>query len=399
MGVLGAEAKRIGLAALCALILAASLSTLVQAAPQAGQAKRAEGLVAIGASALTYAKSLVSAANATIAVSPGLRGVLNASLALTQQAEALIDEAKKRLQAGEEAEAVSYALQAMGKLREGLRLMAAVRGEAREAQEKAQGLLVAANRTLERIEQLEDKYRVDLSEARRLLEKIPGLIERGDVSEAARILAEANQLVAQVFSELKSRAEGRVAERVVAFVEKLSKVQDRLSKEVERVGLNASNFFEAAGLVDFAQLKETLAEVARGMEPRDVKRLIDELKEARKRLREVEVAISKITPRLEEAPPHVNIADLLDNLTSWSGRAVIVVGKMLQSPPRGLPGPRGAPPSGSWIVADGTGWIYVVSSEVFLGPRAALHEGATVKVLGVLTAKDEAAPYIEATVV
>ncbi|MEM4699742.1 MAG: hypothetical protein QXT74_02170 [Candidatus Nezhaarchaeales archaeon] len=387
-------------ALLCALVAVAIAAVLAQAA-QASRAERAEALVSIAEGACARAEGLASSVNATVAAAagPALRSRLEGALSLVREASGLVGEAKLRLQAGDVDGALERATQAMQRVREAFVSLNAIRKEARpeeaeamEARDKALGLLVAANRTLERAMRLN----VSTEDLSAIISRIRSLVAEGNVSGAAHELARANQLVAQAFSEMKSKAEEGLAERAAAFVERLCERQEELRRRAGQVGLNATGVFESAGLGDLSRLRERL----KGAAPGDVRDLVGQLKEAGRRLSEVAGAVAAIEARApKEAPRRIDIIDLINNAPSWAGEVVTVrCAYCGQRPPEGLPGPSGTPPEGSWIGADRTGWIYVVDAGA-LKPRTPIFEGDLVEVTGSLKVEAGVAPYIEAQVV
>ncbi|MEM1990277.1 MAG: hypothetical protein QW782_06550, partial [Candidatus Bathyarchaeia archaeon] len=110
---------------------------------------------------------------------------------------------------------------------------------------QAQGLLVAANRSLERIERIRNligETEALLKDAEDLLNvtAIRELLAEGNVSGAAHMLAEANKLIALAYKTLKASAEAKMAERMERFrvriMERLEAMVGKLDeKDVEEI--------------------------------------------------------------------------------------------------------------------------------------------------------------------
>lgn len=110
---------------------------------------------------------------------------------------------------------------------------------------QAQGLLAAANRSLERIERIRSlmgETEALLKDAEDLLNvtAIRELLAEGNVSGAAHMLAEANKLIALAYKTLKASAEAKMAERMERFrvriMERLEAMVGKLDeKDVEEI--------------------------------------------------------------------------------------------------------------------------------------------------------------------
>ncbi|MEM2212796.1 MAG: hypothetical protein QXQ28_07110 [Candidatus Nezhaarchaeales archaeon] len=389
------------------LLTMGSISTVAQKDSPVGEAERAEALVHVAEKAYTRIESLVKelTANETLmgnVKAMGLSGAFNANLSLCSQAKDLIELAKAKLQAGNHTDAVNLALQAMGILHKAFKafnLIFEQAGVKRVEPTKAQGLLVAANRTLERIESMKGTMDADsvkdlLAQAKALLENVEELVREDKVDEAARSLANANRLTAQAFSTLRSKAEERMPWRAERFIEGFGQIHGEIANKISKAGLNASEFLSGLGLKDFDRLKQDLIGRVKGAKPEDLKRMMNELKDIGGFLHAIRSQITSL-PLVK-----VRVKDILNNPTAWIHKTVVIVGKYCQTPPEGLPGPTGSPPKDwpSWIIMDETGWIHVVMKGRMLTPflKPAYEEKVTV--VGVVEGGVEA-PYIVAKAV
>jgi len=345
------------------VILLASIVGQAAAQPsisvQGGAA--AEAMVKVAAKAEARVKAFIEAvqANSTIMAAvenAGLKDAFDGNASLLEQGSALLASANESLASGNYSDAAAKAVQAMKIFRDVFvnvhRILeqAGVEEAAEKPEVKAQGLLVAIQRALERIGQIEalpNAAEVEgiLDQAKKLLTETEQLLAQGNVSEVAHRLAEANKLIAEAFKELKSKAEERMQARAEKFVEKLQKKCGEIEEWARSAGLNASEVMEGIGLGNFSQLKEDLVERIRSMKPADVKDMVDELKEIGKRVGDAEKGLKGLQP------VKAKVGDILSNLDSWKNKTVLVVGNYCDGdPPEGLPGPSGSPPSAHyWI--------------------------------------------------
>ncbi|MEM1582499.1 MAG: hypothetical protein QXK89_08340 [Candidatus Bathyarchaeia archaeon] len=165
----------------------------------------------------------------------------------------LLNDAKEDLEGGDYTDAINEATDAMGIFKDvwvnihrilcALGVTEAMAWGKPEVQ--AQGLLVAANRSLERIERIRSlmgEAEALLKDAELLLNvtAIRELLAEGNVSGAAHMLAEANNLIALAYKTLKASAEAKMAERMERFrvriMERLEAMVGKLDeKDVEEI--------------------------------------------------------------------------------------------------------------------------------------------------------------------
>lgn len=280
----------------------------------ADDAKRAEQIVKVAEAALFKVESFVNStlqnANITSKLeSLGLMEQLNGNASLLDQAKALLADAKEDLAAGNYTDTVMKAIEAMKTCREVFKNVhiileqAGVEAEAERPEVQAQGLLVAANRSLERIERIENilsEANELFGEAKALLNitEIRQLLSAGNVSEVAHRLAEANRLIAQAYSLLRSKAEGKMAEKMERFrakvEERISEIAGNMSEKelgevMRRLGFaGVSNFTDfIKGVVEQAKEQIKAGKVGEAIEK--LKEISDKVKEFAKAYRAREI--------------------------------------------------------------------------------------------------------------
>jgi len=237
-----------------------ALSAVVQAyaAAYPDDAHAAENIVRAAETALFRVESFVNSTLQNPDVvekleSLGLMDALHGNASLLEQAEALLAEAKASLEAGNYAGAVAKAMEAMKICRDVFRNVHEMleraglgRPEVERPELQAQGLLVAAERSLERIRRIKEVLPENAPELEALIGRaeallnateIEQLLGEGRVSEAAHRLADANGLIAQAFSSLKAKAEEMAAERVERFVESIKAKIGEAAGKMDEAGL------------------------------------------------------------------------------------------------------------------------------------------------------------------
>ena len=338
----------------------------------------------------------------------------NGNASAFEEAKGLLDEAKALIEKENYTQAMVKVKEALAAFRRIYGMMHRIIGRvtAAENQRKAEGLIVAANRTLERLERLAgeaDEEAADfIEQARNLLNltEIRALIKAGNVSEAAHRLAEAKKLTAEAFKALKAKAEERLPQRTERFLEMIRELRRRAAEKIRNAGLNASMI-----LGNLSGIRQRILEKIRSRNRTAIKEMIrGDLKRICIRLRNAK----RMLPWLRgvERP---KIKDILDDPKAWSGKTVLILGVYCGwKPPRDVPGPNytGPPETRSdWIISDETGWIYVTGGRMpFLWiHRMEKHrrfheltpEAARVAVIGkvkVKIIKGSVVPYIDAKV-
>ncbi|MEM1586950.1 MAG: hypothetical protein QXX99_05955 [Candidatus Bathyarchaeia archaeon] len=321
---------------------------------------------------------------------------------IIEKASALLNNAKSLFEAGDYVGAIQKAIEALRLFKDafvgihGILCEAGVTPIEEAPGLKAQGILVAANRSLERIMRIEllpnaSEVRDLLEDSKSLLDKIKLLLEQGNITAASHNLAKLNKLIAEALARLRHRAEEMIQRRAEKFVLNFGRIRSEVAKRIREEGLNETEVLEALGLGNFSQTMQNLIDMIRESKPKNIKDIIDVLKGVGNIIRE-------IRERVPEKPPlRVEIRKILENASAFEGKVVMVSGRYCgQKPPKDLPGLSGEPPwKNWWIIADETGWIYVVGEERFIVPmrRPPILEGARVTVIGKVMIED-GIPYI-----
>jgi len=386
------------------------------AQPSPVNAERVEATLRIAERAYQRLSHLINATQTNLTVmatirNMGLEEALKANISLCEQAKALIGQAEQAFKDGNYDEAANCTLQAMHLLRrafKGVNSILEQAGVERESPIQAQGLIEAAQRALKRIERLEqvlEGAQELLNQAKGLLNitEIRLLLRQGNVTDAAKRLAEANKLIGQAFKMVKAKAEERLAERAGRFVEKLEGICQEVAEKLGEAGLNASEVLEEIGLGNLSQFRHQVAEKLGAMKPDEIKQMIrGDFKLVGDRLRELRHALPLLR-RLEKP----RIAGILAEPDAWKGKAVLIKGRYCGwEAPEGIPGPNytGPPVTRSdWIISDGTGWIYVTEGHpkppIIFMPAVV---GSRVLVVGSVetkTIEGATIPYIRAKIV
>ncbi|MEM2910125.1 MAG: hypothetical protein QXO01_03540 [Nitrososphaerota archaeon] len=266
------------------LVLAITFAQLsvfvVTAAVPPDEAERAEALVEVAKKALLRIESLINEAKTTT-VNPDLREAEK----LYEEGKALLKQAEVAIQEQNYGDAMRLAIRAMERFRE-VRMGLALILKWTEVEEdkfvKAQGLLMAANRTLERIVRLEKS----LSEAQAALEtaksllnvdKITELLREGNMSEAAHRIAEANKLICQALNSIAKEA---MFKRMERFTEKLQEKYEALMYKLQTAGVNVTELLNETGLKNTNEFRESalrLKEAIKAVGPKNAKGLMGQL--------------------------------------------------------------------------------------------------------------------------
>jgi len=339
--------------ALLALALALSAIAIAQAHAQApawapaDEAQRAQRIVEVAERALFKVESFISSIEQNGSLmsrleESNLADDLRGNASLLEQARALLTEAKEGLEAGNYTEATMKAIEAMRICREVCKNVhevlevAGFEPKAERPEVRAQGILVAVNRSLERIERLEALVqRLDralpliedvedkLEEAKSLLdvEYIKQLLAAGNVSEAAKRLARANELIGQAYGLLHSVAKAEVAKRVERFRERIMERFNEVAKNMSQEELRKA--MEELGFANASEFKKLLEEMVRqARESVNVK-----IDEALQRLKEVSDRLKGFTKIYvaKRASPATEVPALSINVEVSKERLWVIV--------------------------------------------------------------------------
>jgi hypothetical protein len=189
----------------------------------------------------------------------GLNSAFYGNVTLLGNGENLLSRAESEYEAGNYALALNYTLQALDVFRDVFRNVHVIVCKAggcleRESVIVAEGLIVAANRTLERIKSIRELGDIPmeaydkLSEAEKLLSitELRNLLAKGNVSEVAHRIADAEKLVADAFKIIKSKAEEKCAERVDKFLAKVDETFNKIAAML--INIDASNIIASKSL-------------------------------------------------------------------------------------------------------------------------------------------------------
>lgn len=262
----------------------------VAAATPLGEVEKAEALIGIAKKAslrIEYILNEVKEKAAGINITKVER--------LYEEGNALLSQAKVAIREQNYGDAVRLAINAMERFREARMILASVLEQAEIEEEfiKAQGLLVAANRTLERIERLKEslsEIQATLETAENLLneDEIIGLLQEGKVSEVAHRIAEANRLICQA---LKSMAEEAVPNKMERFMERLQERYDALIGKLQATGVDVRELLSETGLKNTNEFRENaqrLKEAIKSVGPKNAKGLMGQLMSLANGLKKIE---------------------------------------------------------------------------------------------------------------
>ena len=238
---------------------------------------------------------------------------LDSATALLNEAKSLLDEAKAYFEQGAYENATLKAMEAMRLCREAYRTLhesleekGLVKPERPEVPEvQGRGILVAVNRSLERIERLEaligskdvpQQIIDNLAKAEGLLsiEEIRHLLDTGNVSEAAKRLAEAEKLIGQAYGLLHSTAKARIAERIEKYKLKVLEKLEELGKAVNATAL--SKALQGLGLRNIEELKKLVEDHVKEAKEKakaGIEKALQKLEEVREKLEELRKSLPR----------------------------------------------------------------------------------------------------------
>ncbi|MCS7135972.1 MAG: hypothetical protein RMJ14_06115 [Nitrososphaerota archaeon] len=266
--------------ALVLTIVLAQLSTFtVTVAASPREAEKAEALIEVAKKASIRIEYLLNEVKSNVTIID-----LAEAEELYKEGNILLSQAEVAIQERNYDDAVRLAISAMQRFREVRMILAPVieQAEAEDGLLRAQGLLIAANRTLERIARLEESLpelqeTLDVAKSLLNLDEITKLLQEGKVSEAARRIAEANRLICQA---LKSIAEKAVPNRMERFTERLRERYEGLIGKLQNMGENLRELLNETGfknLNEFRDNIQSLKEAIRSIGPENAKGLMGQL--------------------------------------------------------------------------------------------------------------------------
>jgi len=246
----------------------------ISATPINPEAKRVENMLNVAYKSRDRVEALVDnvKANQTLMnliSAAGLMNAFNGNLTLLKNGENLLKTANETYSAGDYIMALNYTFQALDVFRDVFRNIHVIVGKAggyleRESVVVAEGLIVAANRTLERIKSIRELGNIPseadekLSEAEALIktDELRSLLTNGNVSEVAHRIADAEKLVADALKIIKSKAEEKCAERMDKFIAKVNETFDKIIEKARSLGVNASEVLKMFGFKNLSEIQE-----------------------------------------------------------------------------------------------------------------------------------------------
>jgi hypothetical protein len=276
---LGKKTIRVTALALLALLITSAVSialTPLGVTALKDEAQRAEGMIEVAEKAEARVKALIEAVKKNDTImnainTKGLKETFEANVTVFGEGCKLLEKANDAFKAGSYGEAMQNATMAMEKFRDAFRGICAILQEAgileievegklivlgeaeRRPEIQAQGLLVAMNRSLERIEALNialvslsyegaKEIRAVLRNANLCLNITKArelLSEPGHVAEVAHNLTLANRLINQAHLMLKAKASEKLEERMERFRLRIEERIERMVGNLSERELNA----------------------------------------------------------------------------------------------------------------------------------------------------------------
>jgi len=197
--------------------------------------------------------------------------IINGALA---EGEQLLQRAHESFLQGNYSEAVSLSMEAMDAFREAYIELAGADQNLNQNQSQseiqAQGLLVAASCTLERIQRMNeslsnitvkiDEARAYLAKAEQLLNpsEIQSMLQQGNATAVAQRIAEANRLMSQASEALRIKAQERMQLKVDQYLEKMEKNRERLMERLNATGINATELFTEFGFRNMGEFNQAM---------------------------------------------------------------------------------------------------------------------------------------------
>ncbi|MEM2182804.1 MAG: hypothetical protein QXH19_02470 [Candidatus Bathyarchaeia archaeon] len=170
----------------------------------------------------------------------------------------LLNDAHESFKGGDYVNATSYAMEALNVFRETFKEINRILCQADIIKCElidGQGLLVAINRALARIERIREIIEAfssvsdiisTLDEAEEYLNVTLAmeLLQQGNVSDVARMLAEANRLIVEALRGLKVKIRERLSERIERFRENLERLRERVKERLREMNVPEYEFFK-----------------------------------------------------------------------------------------------------------------------------------------------------------
>jgi len=288
----------------------------ISATPINPEAKRVENMLNVAYKSRDRVEALVNnvKANQTLMNLISATGLMNAfkgNVTFLENGENLLDKANETYHAGNYTMALNYTFQAFDIFRDVFRNIHVIVGKAGGCLEKesvivAEGLIVAANRTLERIKSIRELGNISseadekLSEAEALLNtaELRSLLTKGNVSEVAHRIADAEKLVADALKIIKSKAEEKCAERMDKFIAKVNETFDKIIVKARSLGVNASEVLKMFGFKNLSEIQEMknnlIGKVRSSIKFGNVTQAVKEMDNAMEKIRNMNMEMERV---------------------------------------------------------------------------------------------------------
>jgi len=287
-------------------------SKFIDLAEKAGQ--RVENLI----ENINASKDSLDIINAT-----GLLDVYEGNVTLYLQGLQKITDANTSLHKGDYENAIANATEALQIFREvfkSLNIILEQSGIRKGELIAAQGLIVAMQRALERIERLREILPKDADEARELLDNASACLNidtariwlsEGRVNETAYNLTQANHLIAKVYQYLSMKAKEMNTKRVRNYLGGATKIMERMMMRLEHAeerGLNVTKILRLLEYGNVTQFRQQLQNMIRTAQEKmnDIKNTIRELNKIHENLQNMEQCLKHLERQHGNGNEHGN---------------------------------------------------------------------------------------------
>lgn len=234
----------------------------------------------------------------------GLMDYFEGNVTRFEDGIAILEDAHGSLNKGNYEDAISKAMEALAIFREVFRninrILCSAKIKNREIMD-GRGLLIAMNLALNRVERLEklaealNEKGVDVSDVMGLLNQARGklnieearkLLEQGDVLTVASNLAEANRLIAEASRMLNAKNRRLIAERVKQYLERL---RARVRERLREMNVTEEEFFRGwkFNFDEFWRMQfEALERIRSRIEERRFNDILSDLRELGRKINE-----------------------------------------------------------------------------------------------------------------
>lgn len=276
------------------------------------ESKRVENMLELAEKAKVRVELLISNVeiNSTLMIlieKYGLIDEFNGNKTLFNEAINIFNMAKNAYTLGNYNLALNYTIQAFELFRlifRNIHVIVCKAGGCLEKEDvlKAEGLIIAMNRTLERIksirsiEGLTEDILAILSEAEGYLNinRARELLMKGNVSEVAHMLAKAEQLVSKAFQMIKSKAYEKSEEKLEKFMGKLNEKCNEVIDKAKSLGINVTNILEIFGFKNVDEIRIVVNNATK-----NIRKLMD-LKQFSRAAHEMNLVMVKLEKMIRE---------------------------------------------------------------------------------------------------